>query len=567
MRGRPEIAVLSMLLVIALAPASAGASRAPVRAANGMVVSTEPRATDIGVEILRKGGNAVDAAVAVGFALAVTHPSAGNLGGGGFMLIRMAGRAETVTIDYRETAPAAATRNMYEDASGHVIPESSTVGYRAIGVPGTVAGLDFALKKYGTLSLANILSPAISMSKNGIELSYLESQSLKQDSKLLGRFPETRRIYLRDGSPYGAGERFLQPDLARTLELLARNGAGEFYQGSIARRIVSAIEANGGLITLEDLKHYRVVERKPIEGSYRGLTIYSVPPPSSGGVGLVEMLNILETYPLSRYGGASSRTVHLLAEAMKRAFADRAEFLGDGDFVRIPVASLISKRYAAERRTTIDPYLATPASALSGGNSAGHESEQTTHFSVVDKDGNAVANTYTLNGGYGSGVTIPGTGILMNNEMDDFSSQPGSPNSYGLVHGEANAIAPNKRPLSAMTPTIVLRDGKLYLVLGSPGGPTIINTVLQTLVNVVDFGMTIQEAVDAPRVHHQWMPDRLVLEKTGFPIDVVDALKARGHSVEIRSSIGDCQAIMIDPQDGTRLGAADPRMDGKAAGY
>ncbi len=567
MRPRPCIAALSVLLGIFPSSAAVGASKAPVRAANGMVVSTEPRATDVGVEILRKGGNAVDAAVAVGFALAVTHPSAGNLGGGGFMLIRMARTGEVIAIDYRETAPAAATRNMYQDASGGVIPEASTIGYRSVGVPGTVAGLDYALKKYGTISLADCLSPAIAMAQNGIELSYFESQSLKHNSRLLDRFPETRRVYLRDDNPYSAGERFLQPDLARTLGLLARNGAGEFYHGAIAQRIAGDIQSNGGLITLDDLMHYRVAERKPIEGSYRGLKIYSMPPPSSGGIVLVEMLNMLEPYPLSRYGAASSRTVHLLAEVMKRAFADRAEFLGDGDFVRIPVAGLISKRYAAERRTTIDPYLATPASAVRRGNPVPYESEQTTHFSVVDKDGNAVANTYTLNGGYGSGVTIPGTGILMNNEMDDFSSKPGSPNSYGLIHGEANAIAPNKRPLSAMTPTIVLRDGKLYLVLGSPGGPTIINTVLQTLVNVVDFGMTIQEAVDAPRVHHQWMPDQLVLEKSGFPADVVDALRARGHPVELGGLIGDCQAIMIDAQDGTRLGAADPRMDGKAAGY
>ncbi len=567
MTCRYWMAAASVLWMIAPGPAATGASKAPVRAASGMVVSTEPRATDIGVGVLRRGGNAVDAAVAVGFALAVTHPSAGNLGGGGFMLIRMANAGGIVAVDYREKAPAAATRTMYLDESGHVIPDASTVGYRAIGVPGTVAGLDYALQKYGTMSLADVLSPAINLSRNGLELSYLESQSLKHNSRLLERFPETKRIYLRDGNPYTAGERFVQSDLAQTLQLLARNGVAEFYRGSIARRIAADMEAHGGLVTLADLNHYRVVERKPIEGSYRGLKVYSMPPPSSGGIVLVEMLNILEPYPLSRYGAASSRTVHLFAEAMKRAFADRAEFLGDGDFVHIPLAGLISKPYAAERRATIDPYLATPATALSKGNPARYESEQTTHFSVVDKDGNAVANTYTLNGSFGSGVTIPGTGILMNNEMDDFSSQPGLPNAYGLIHGEANAIAPNKRPLSAMTPTIVLREGKLYLVLGSPGGPTIINTVLQTLVNVVDFGMTIQEAVDAPRIHHQWMPDRLVLERNGFPVDVIDAVKARGHIVEIQGPIGDCQAIMIDPQDGARLGAADPRMDGKAAGY
>ena len=548
-------------------PVGTGASRAPVRATQGMVVTTEVRATRAGVEILKQGGNAVDAAVAVGFMLAVTHPSAGNLGGGGFMMIRMSRTGETVAIDYREMAPAAASRTMYQDPGGNAIPEASTIGYRAIGVPGTVAGLSLALEKYGTMKLSQVMAPAVALARDGLELSYFESEELRNASRLLSRFPETRRLYLRDGNLYSWGETFRQPDLARSLEAIARNGPQEFYQGSIARLIVQAMEANGGLITLDDLKAYRSVVRKPIEGTYRGYRIFSMPPPSSGGIALVEMLNILEAYPLVEYGPGASRTLHLLAEAMKRAFADRAEYLGDADFVHIPTAGLLSKRYAAERRSTIDSFLASDAARLGKGKPADYESDQTTHFSVIDAAGNAVANTYTLNGGFGSGLTIPGTGILMNNEMDDFSSRSGLPNAYGLVHGEANSIAPLKRPLSAMTPTIVVKDGKPFLILGSPGGPTIINTVLQTLINVIDFHFTVQEAVDAPRIHHQWMPDKLVIERMGFAPDVIDALKARGHSLETRAGIGDCHAIMIDPKTGVRLGAADPRNDGVAVGY
>jgi gamma-glutamyltranspeptidase/glutathione hydrolase len=430
-----------------------------------------------------------------------------------------------------------------------------------------VAGLSLALEKYGTMKLSQVMAPAVALARDGLELSHFESEELKNAGRLLSKFPETRRLYLRDGNPYSWGETFRQPDLAHSLDAIARNGPQEFYQGSIARLIVRDMEANGGLITLDDLKAYRSVVRKPIEGTYRGYRIFSMPPPSSGGIVLVEMLNILEAYPLREYGPGASRTLHLLAESMKRAFADRAEYLGDGDFVRIPTAGLLSKRYAAERRSTIDPFLAVDGARLGKGKPADYESDQTTHFSVIDASGNAVANTYTLNGGFGSGVTIPGTGILMNNEMDDFSVRPGLPNAYGLVHGEANSIAPRKRPLSAMTPTIVIKDGKPFLVLGSPGGPTIINTVLQTLINVIDFHFTVQEAVDAARIHHQWSPDRLVMERMGFAQDVIDALKARGHSLETRPSIGDCQAIMIDPETGVRLGAADPRNDGVAIGY
>ena len=559
--------ILSFSILVLLIPPASAASKAPVRGAQAMVVTTEPRATQVGISVLKRGGNAVDAAVAVGFALAVTHPSAGNLGGGGFMLIRLARTGETTVIDYREKAPSGASRDMYLDAQGNVIEEASTIGYRAAGVPGTVAGFELALQRYGTMKLGDVIAPAIALARDGVELSYYESESLREDRDLLEKFPESKRIFLRDDRLYAAGDRFVQPDLAVSLESMARGGAKEFYEGSIARRIASEMSAHGGLITLDDLKNYRAVVRQPVRGTYRGYEILSTPPPSSGGTVLVEMLNILELFPLERYGQGSSRSLHLIAETMKLAFADRAEYLGDSDFVRVPVAGLTSKRYAHGRFEMIDPYLASKASSLGHGNPLAFESEQTTHYSIVDKDGNAVANTYTLNGGYGSGVTIAGTGILMNNEMGDFSAKPGSPNVYGLVHGEANAIAPRKRPLSAMTPTVVLKDGQLLLVLGSPGGPTIINTVLQTILNVIDYKMTIQEAVDAPRIHHQWIPDALTMERIGFAQDVQDGLTSRGYTLAVRSAIGDCQAIMIEPKTGVRLGAADPRNDGLALGY
>jgi gamma-glutamyltranspeptidase / glutathione hydrolase len=559
--------VACCVLLLGLIPAVYGASRSPVRGSHAMVVCVERRAAQVGLDILKRGGNAVDAAVAVGFALAVTHPSAGNLGGGGFMMIREVAAGTVISLDYRETAPSAAARDMYVDPSGTRLSETSTVGWRASGVPGTVAGLAFALEKHGTMKLADVLAPAVALARDGVELSWAESESLRESRKLLNRFPESRRVYLRDGNLYAAGEIFRQPDLARSLRLIAQNGPGEFYRGSLACRIAEDMKLNGGLITLDDLRNYRPLERKPVEESYRGYRVYSMPPPSSGGIALLEMLNIVEAFPLERYGAGSSRSLHLLAESMKLAFADRAEFLGDSDFVRIPVAGLISKRYAAERRSLIDPFIASDPARLVHGAPAGYESEQTTHFSIVDDRGNAVANTYTLNSSFGSGVTVRGTGILMNDEMDDFSAKPGLPNTEGLIYGEANAIVPGKRPLSSMTPTIVTRDGELYMVLGSPGGPTIINTVFQVLTNVIDFGMTIQEAVDAPRIHHQWMPAALALERAGFPDDVKQALQSRGHTLRIRGSIGDCQAILVDSKTRVRLGAADPRMDGVALGY
>lgn len=434
-----------------------------------MVASTHEIASRVGVEILQRGGNAVDAAVAVALALAVVHPAAGNLGGGGFMLIRMAdGRASV--IDYREMAPARAHRDMYVDEKGDVVPEASTVGHRAVAVPGTVAGLALALEKYGTMSWADVCRPAERLAREGVVLTHFEAESLRRAARLLERFPESRRIFLRDGRYYEEGEIFRQPDLAETLRRLIERGPREFYEGETARRIVAEMEAGGGLITLDDLKNYRAIERAPLRTTYRGYEILTVPPPSSGGVALIEMLHILEGFDLRALGHNSADYVHLLVEAMRRAFADRARFLGDPDFARIPVKGLTSRRYAEALRRTIDMNRATPSAALAPGDAFAYESEHTTHFTVVDAMGNVVANTYTLNGSYGSGVTVRGAGFLLNNEMDDFTSKPGVPNMFGLLQSEANQIGPRKRPLSAMTPTIVLRDGKPYFALGSPGG-------------------------------------------------------------------------------------------------
>lgn len=542
------------------------ASQAPVRAKQGMVASTEKLASQIGIDTLKKGGNAVDAAVAVGFALAVTHPSAGNLGGGGFMMIRFA-NGQTACIDYRETAPAAAGRDAYLDADGQIVPKASTQGYQASGVPGTPAGLCLAQRMYGRLSLQKVIQPAIDLAERGFQVSDHLSDSLKGAACLLELFPESRRVYLNGGRYFEPGERLIQTDLARSLRAIRDQGPDGFYQGEVAAKIAAAYERHGRWMTLMDLKEYTAKLRTPLRGSYRGYDVITMPPPSSGGTVLLEMLNELESFKVSGMGAGSSRTIHLMAEAMRHAFRDRAELMGDTDFVKVPVSQLILKSYASDFRKRFDPEKALDSLALPARVLPVSEASETTHFSVVDKDGNAVANTYTLNGGYGSGVTIEGTGILMNNEMDDFTSKPGVPNAYGLIQGEANGIAPRKRPLSAMTPTLLLRDGKLFLVIGSPGGPTIINTVLQVIVNIVDFGFTIQEAIDAPRFHHQWLPDELRMESQGFPEDVARALELRGHRLAFRGPMGDAQGIMLDPKTGMRLGASDPRGDGQTIGY
>jgi len=530
--------------------------------------------------MLRAGGNAVDAAVATGFALAVVHPQAGNLGGGGFLLLRNA-TGQTHFIDFREKAPAAATENMYLDAQGNVIPDSgkdsSVVGYKSIGVPGSVAGLVYAEKKYGKLSLEKVIAPAIKLAREGFPLAYEDTQDLKKD-EYLAQFPESKRIFLRDGNYYQPGELLKQPELARTLERIAKN-PDDFYHGAMARELAAAIHKGGGLITTADLAAYEVKEREPIRGSYRGYDIISAPPPSSGGVALVEILNILEGFDLAKFGNRSADAIHLEAEAFRRAFYDRADFMGDPDFARVPVAQLIDKKYAAAWRDAIDFNHASTSRDLKRPSIFNElervaqsrpipirEPENTTHYSVVDAEGNAVSVTTTLNDSFGSRVTAEGLGFLLNDEMDDFAAKQGVPNLYGLIQGPANAIGPGKRPLSAMTPTIVLKDGKLFLILGSPGGPRIITIVANILIGVVDFSLDIQEAVNAPRFHHQWLPDEILVEDSLSP-DTMSVLRSRGHKLTVSHFWGDGECIMVDPKTGERLGASDGRNNGKAVGY
>jgi gamma-glutamyltranspeptidase/glutathione hydrolase len=550
-----------LLVVAAILPA---ASRAPIRARRAIVVSREDHATQAGLKVLQQGGNAVDAGVAVGFALAVTHPAAGNLGGGGFLLIRFADGRSTF-VDFRERAPEKASRDMYVDASGKVTTDS-IIGYRASGVPGTVRGLEHASRKYGRRPWASLVEPAVELAEKGFPVSYGLAQSLSSN-KDLARFPESRRIFQRDGKFYETGETLTQPELAATLKRIARQGSRDFYQGETARRLADDMARHGGLITLSDLESYTVVEREPLRGSYHGYDVLAAPPPSSGGVGVIQMLNILDGTGYEKSGAGSAASIHYVAEAMRRFFADRAEYFGDPDFVKVPVPSLLTPGYAAERRRSIRPDRATPSAEVSPGALAFpiSESDHTTHYSIVDAEGNAVAVTYTLNNSYGSGVTATGLGFLLNDEMDDFTAQVGAPNLFGLLQGERNSIAPRKRPLSAMTPTIVTRNGKLFLVCGSPGGPTIISTVLQILLNVIDFGMDIQQAVSWPRFHHQWRPDELRLENRGFSPDTLELLRSRGHQLAFREPWGDGNSIQV--REGWLLGAPDPRGEGTARGY
>jgi gamma-glutamyltranspeptidase/glutathione hydrolase len=526
-----------------------------------MVVAREAHASDSGLAVLRAGGNAVDAAIAVGFALAVTHPSAGNLGGGGFMLIRFADGRSTF-LDFRERAPAAATRDMYLDTQGRPTKDSVT-GYRSAGVPGTVKGLEYAHKKYGKRPWAELLNPSIGLAERGFPVSHGLARSLRTSSNL-ALFPESKRIFLKGGVYYEPGDLLVQPELARTLQRIARLGGKDFYEGETARKLADAVAAGGGLIRYEDLKDYSIVERKPLVGQYKGHEILTAPPPSSGGVGLLQMLGVLEGSGYERTGAGSAAAIHFVAETMRRFYADRSRHFGDPDFVRVPVAGLLRPDYLARLRGSIDRDRATPSDQVSPGAPSGPESSETTHYSIVDGEGNAVAVTYTLNGGYGCGVTVPGLGFLLNNEMDDFSAKPGEPNAYGLVQGEANTIQPRKRPLSSMTPTIVLRDGRLRMVLGSPGGGRIITTVLQVVLNAVDFGMDIRDAVDSPRFHHQWKPDKIYMEP-GFSPDTQALLRARGHTIEPEASIGEVAAIAVE--EGWLAGAADSRVEGKASGY
>ncbi|MGH9343159.1 MAG: gamma-glutamyltransferase [Terriglobia bacterium] len=551
-----------VILALLLWQAPKATAYQPVAARHGMVVSSELRASQTGVEILRAGGNAVDAAVAVGFTLAVTYPFAGNIGGGGFMLIRMADGRSAV-VDYREEAPGAASRDMYLDSHGNIIPNASIVGARAVGVPGTVAGLALAEQKYGKLGLARVMAPAIRLAARGFPVGYWLSQSLLDHQPLLSKFPNSRAIYLHGSDPYQPGEIFKQPELARTLREIARRGPAAFYRGNIARDMVETESKLGGIITLADLAHYQAKLRQPLLGRFRGYTILTVPPPSSGGVALIEMLNILD--PLNLSGPDSYDAMHLIIEAQRRAYADRSRYLGDADFVRVPIAGLDDTAYAATLRQQI--LTSKPDAPVAAGQPPGYESPNTTHFSVVDAAGDAVSNTYTLNNGYGSGVTVDRAGFLLNDEMDDFTSKPGAPNMFGLIQGHANAIAPFKRPLSSMTPTLVLENNAPRLVLGSPGGGTIINTVLEVLLNSLVYKMDILRAVTEPRFHNQWMPDKDFLEQNSISADTVEKLRAAGYKIQWVGSMGACEAIEVDPKTGWRFGAADPRGSGEAAGY
>ena len=576
---------LLILLLIVTAATFSAASTQPVPAQHAMVVSVHALASQVGVDVMRAGGNAVDAAVATGFALAVVHSPAGNIGGGGFMLIRMAD-GKTHFLDYREKAPAAAKVDMYLDEHGNVIPGASEIGYKSIGVPGSVAGMVHAEQEYGKLGLKAVMAPAIKLAREGFALTWGEAEDFHD--RHLAMFPESRRVFQRNGDYYKPGEIFRQPDLARTLERIAER-PDDFYHGALAREIAAALQKGGGLITAQDLANYEVKEREPIRGTYRGYEVISAPPPSSGGTVLVESLNILEGFDLAKMQNRSAASIHFTVEAFRRAFFDRAEFLGDPDFSKIPVAQLVDKKYAAAWRESIDPAHASASKELKRPAVfseleqyaeahppavAPHESNHTTHYSVIDAEGNAVAVTTTINDWFGSRVTADGLGFLLNDEMDDFSAKPGAPNADGLIQGAANAIGPGKRPLSSMTPTIVVHNGKTVMVLGSPGSSKIITTVANVLMGVVDYGMNLQEAVNARRFHNQWLPDLVYVEKWFSP-DTLSLLRSMGYKVQIglgenESSPywSDAECIAVDEKTGERLGATDGRnSNGKAMGY
>ena len=574
---RKSLILKQLALWLAMVSLATAGSLRPVHEKHALVVSVHEEASKAGADIMRRGGNAVDAAVATGFALAVVHPAAGNIGGGGFMLVRMAD-GSVHFLDYREKAPKAARREMYLDEKGNVIPDASRIGYKAGGVPGTVAGLAYAQKHWGTLPLKTVMEPAILLARNGVRLTYEEAQLLRD--RHLADFPDSKRIFQRNGQYYEAGDLFKQPELARTLERIAAD-PDDFYKGAMAREFAEEMKRGGGLITVEDLAEYEVKERSPIRGTYRGFDVISAPPPSSGGITLLETLNILEGYDLKAMGNRSADSIHLTTEAFRRAFYDRAEFLGDPDFNELPVPQLIDKKYAEAWRSSmnlthssVSKELRRPSNfgdldrqAANRNPYVGPEPENTTHYSVVDQQGNAVSVTTTLNDSFGSRVTAGSLGFLLNDEMDDFASKPGVPNGYGLIQGEANSIAPGKRPLSAMAPTIVLKDGKLLLVLGSPGGPRIISTVANILMGVVDYGLDIQAAVNAPRFHHQWEPDEIYVERIGFSPDTLKLLEERGHKIRMEGYWSDGECIAIDLKTGELLGAADGRNGGKAVGF
>lgn len=565
MRYIRSLPLTALLLAILLSVSLAAQS--PVSQPRfGMVAAEEAKAARIGLDILKAGGNAVDAAVAVGFALAVTWPEAGNLGGGGFMLVHLGKENRTIAVDYRETAPAATTRDIFLNEKGEADPDKSRASGLGVGVPGTVAGLALAHRKYGSgkFTLAQLIQPAIRLARDGFEVDAQLALSIAQGQPRLSKYPASARIFLKPGGqPLGKGDRLVQSDLASTLQEIALTGSFAFYEGPIADRIAASARAAGGRMTAQDLNRYSPREREPVQGIYRGYIIRSMPPPSSGGVHLVQILNILEGYDLKSLGAGSPEAAHLLIEAMKPAYADRSEFLGDPDSVKVPARGLTSKQYAATLRKDISVTRARSAAEIRPGPVSRYESPQTTHFSVVDRDGNAVANTYTLNFNWGLGLVAEETGVLLNNELDDFAAKPGVPNAFGLVGGDANAPAPGKRPLSSMSPTIVLRDGRVFLVTGAAGGSRIITAVLQTIVNVVDHGLDIDAAVNSPRVHHQWLPDEVNVEAP-----VTDAfrkaLEAKRHILSERRVGGSGNSILW--MNGTMSGAVDARTGGAVAG-
>tara|TARA_R110001583_G_scaffold25094_14_gene91184 strand:+ start:6960 stop:8681 length:1722 start_codon:yes stop_codon:yes gene_type:complete len=546
----------------------AGQRAEPVAGQSVMVVTSHQLATEIALAILKEGGNAIDAAVAAGFALAVTQPRSGNIGGGGFMLYSSGNTDAVTAIDYREKAPSNAYETMFLNDMGNSDQRLSRFSHLSAGVPGTVAGFTLALEKYGTMSLAQVLQPAINLAKNGFAVPNRFVEGIAARKKVFDKWPASKtKFFKQDGSSYQAGEIFKQPDLAKTLQLIADQGAAGFYSGETARLIVSEMQKHGGLISYDDLANYRAVIRQPVHGTYRGFDVYSMSPPSSGGTHIVQILNILEQYPITEYGHNSAQTIHLMAEAMRRAYADRASYLGDSDFISVPIKGLTSKTYAKTLVKNIQLEKATSSVEIKAGNPQHYESPETTHFSIVDQFGNAVSNTYTLNFSYGSGIVVAGTGFLLNNEMDDFSAKPGAANAFGLIGGEANKIEPNKRMLSSMSPTIVKQAGKNFLVTGSPGGSRIISTTLQVIMNVIDHKMNVQTAVNSPRIHHQWWPDEIRIEQ-GISPDTIKLLTNMGHKVVQKSAMGGSQSILIDPEGGMLLGAADPRQStSKAAGF